>query len=79
MCFKKRKIHIKTPVRVITPRPPPSISPSKHKKKISEDLQNALDAYRISHPHTVIIDSPKYGLDKRVVLPDVKNEMRFHF
>jgi hypothetical protein len=39
-----------------------------HKKNISDELDDVLEKYRITHPHTLIVDSPKYGLDKTRVL-----------
>lgn len=60
---KKKKILKVSPLKV---------SPLKvsklHKRKISDELDDVLYEYRKTHPQTLIIDSPRYGLDKREVL-----------
>jgi hypothetical protein len=38
------------------------------KKHISDELDDVLYKYRKTHPLTLIVDSPRYGLDKREVL-----------
>jgi hypothetical protein len=49
---------------------PPSqkIRQNKLKKNISDELDDVLYKYRKTHPQTLIVDSPRYGLDKREVL-----------
>lgn len=45
-----------------------NIKKKTHRKNISDELDDILEKYRRTHPQTLIVDSPKYGLDKREVL-----------
>ena len=58
-CGRKRV----TKVSPMKPPPPPS-SPKHLKGNSSKNLRLALEDYRISHKNTIIIDTPKYGLQK---------------
>jgi hypothetical protein len=61
---KVKKIHIETP----EPRSPRmERSPSQIKKESSENLKIALEKYQEHHPPTLIIHSPKSGLEKRKI------------
>ena len=58
-CCGKRKTKV-SPVRT----PPPK----KLKGDSSRNLRVALEEYRISHPNTLIVDSPSFGLDRRELI-----------
>ena len=63
MCLRKKK-KIITPKR-LSPEPVIKKSPIQHKREVSEELKIALENYRKYNPKVLVIDSPRYGLEKR--------------
>ena len=63
-CCSKRKAKV-SPAR--TPPPAPPSSPKHLKGNSSRNLKLAIEDYRISHPNTLIIDTPRFGLNKTQV------------